>query len=223
MKKIFFLLLVCTVAISCNQTKKEPSDDREASVTKELTSDELDSLNQNASIAITLNQNAISGWDTIAKYTYQLQEMLDTGSKAISFIGNINDIIKADTNYIMKVKGNYNGRRNSRNSWFAEILLSKSRYQELHRYLFKKSLKSIGCFIIKNVKIYEKVNFFRAISINSEIGSYKPAIEDDKNSVKADAFYSNVLESFDEKVFIFKGELVDFYLFKNKETYRAGE
>lgn len=191
MKKIF-LVLLSTYFISCNETQKEPL--KEPLKGK---SEIEDSINISESALLTVKRNAISDWDTTVKYTYQLQEMFNTGSRLVSFIGPIKDIIKKDSNYIMKVYGDY---PNTDNHYFAEIIATPTKFNELYKTLIAKSHYKTGCFIIKNVKVKST----STLTIDSEISDTEEG-EDPS---------SYLSYGFDGTLFIFKGDLVDFYLYK---------
>jgi hypothetical protein len=191
--KTLLLLMLSTYFVSCGhkETKKE---EWEIKYDKEK---ELDSLNQLKSSELSLQRSAISGWDTSKLYTYQLQEIFSSEGKPIAFIGNINDIIKKDSIYILKI---YGSTRNSTKTYIAEITANISQLDELKKQFNPHKHKQKGCFIFKVVKIqsiYPK--------LSSEVETDGPDVDDAS---------SYLTFNFDETLIQFKGILIDYYLFK---------
>lgn len=86
------LILISLFIISCGQEKKEtPKDKWEVRYDKQK---QLDTLNLSEAEKISKSSNALMGWDTAEHFTYSIQELFETSSTPISFIGIIKDIIK---------------------------------------------------------------------------------------------------------------------------------
>ena len=160
-----------------------------------------DSTIKNEAAILTSKYNSISRWDTATNYTYQLQEIFDKGSKLITFVGRMKDLEKKDSNYILKVNSRYS---KFKDHYFAEILVPPNKISELLKALISKTHYKDGCFILRNVKVKST----STLDISSEL--YDP-VEGEEPS-------SYLYYDFEGRLFILRGELVDFYLYKEPET-----
>src|ERR1017187_6365446 len=195
MKKILLGLLL-TNLISCSNTNDQPQKPQED------LSYIQDSINKYESTILARKYNASSGWDTTETFSYQLQERFDAGSRIVAFTGRVIDIIKKDTNYILKVDGDY-----SESNYFAEIVLPQNEFNGYNETLFSKLHPRDGrdvCFILKNVKV-RSTHF---LTTDSKI--------DDPIEGEEPSSYLNY--DFGGTLFIFKGDLADFYLYKDLVT-----
>lgn len=179
-----YLLVILFCLVSC-ESKKEPDKDK-YEVRKE-NQNRLDSLNQNEILKLINIHNAIAGWDTVENFTYYLQELFSDKLRPASFMGNIKDIIKYDSMYVLKV---VNSNYQSPNAFIAEISVNTLMFNKL-KSLLKSSKGNEGCFI------------FQVENITSNIPVLKSEIDESSSYLTLD---------FDETLIKFKGQLIDFYL-----------
>jgi hypothetical protein len=142
MYKIILTLLLPTILISCQESQKEmPKSDYDVRREKEK---KLDTLNLKQAFNLTVKNNAILGWDSVANFTYRLQEMFENTNRPIAFLGEIEDIVKKDSLYLLKiVSSNFFKLFKTYN---AEVLVSRANFETLEKTInIKKSTK--GCFI----------------------------------------------------------------------------
>lgn len=199
---------------SCNNKKKKlPGYDADGN--KVLTYKEIDSLNERVGFILANKEHAVTDWKNNLEYTYQLQNILDSGDRVIAFTGNITDIIRKDSNFILKVTSEGHLNKNC----FADIYISQSAFRELEKNLFSKTYEETGCFIIKNTKLKK----LRTLTIDSEVQGDDQIYEDNEDYVSRDALFSQITYSLEGKIFIFRGELVDFYLYRTADWYRRTE
>ena len=190
-KQLFLLLPIFVV--SCSNSKKEPEKSK-YDIQKEQQAN-LDTLNLKEGEKISNSHNAIVGWDTAEKFTFYLQELFENSSRPISFIGEIKDIIKKDSNYILKVM---NSNSLSYKRFNAEISVAPSMFQELKSQLQLKTDYQ-GCFIFQ----VKKISSSQPI-LNSEIDSNGDNVEDASSYITFD---------FDETLIKFQGKLIAYYLY----------
>lgn len=196
------LLIYCTVIFftSCTNTKKEPEkSEYEIRSEKE---DQLDSLNQKEALSLSKQFDAISNEDSTIKFTYQIQEKVNNDNKPISVIGEIKDITLKDSNYILKIEGEF-----ASENFFAEILASKKQFQEISKQLDLKSGNK-GCFIFKPTKIKSS----SMLTIDSEVSTDEDAETADEANTNAS---SDLTYDFGDILFFFKGNMINFYLYKH--------
>ncbi len=195
-----FYLFCCITFLSCGQEKKEPPPKEKWQEYYEI-EEKLDSLNEKEAYNLTLKFNAISNNDSSLKFTYQLQEIVKENIKLISFIGNINDIIQKDNNFVLKIYGEFAQKR-----CFVEILVSPEIFQKIHSKLDPKESDK-GCFIFKPTNI--KVRSLLTIDADLSTHEYAETVEDANASAGAELSYD-----FEDDLLFFKGTLIDFYLYK---------
>jgi len=161
---------------------------------------ELEVSNQTAINELNSKYNAVVGWDTLSipEYTFQLQEKFINTGKAISFEGQIVDIIKSDSDYILKI---YDKNSNGDNNYIANISVTADQFSKLILLLHKNRILNNGCFIFKVSKIY----------------MVYPQIKPETESDEEDA-YSYLDYDFDETLTILRGSLIYYYI--NKTTQR---
>lgn len=186
--------------IACNENKKDDAKEtieKNKSENREEKKIGLDSLNKQSVDKLIENYKAVKDWDTTECFTYTLQEKFDNNSNPISFIGEINDVIKKDSIYILKLTSTHT-------SWFtnftAQISVKPSVFDELKLHITRNKYRNEGCFI------------FKVSNINTYLPTLKSHI--DKNGDNADEATSSLSLDFDEKVLEFKGNLIDYYLYK---------
>ncbi len=203
--KTLFLFLSITI-FSCDQKKKEPGKSKYE--IQEEKNNELDTLNRSESAKLCTKLKAQIGWDTGKKYTYQLEELFDSANRPITFIGEINDIVKVNNLYVLKLHNS--NEKSYFNDYLAEVSLSYSQLQELNKYILSNNSEE-GCFILK----------FKTISssypkLTSEVEGTTPDIEGISDDIIENAS-SYLTFDFSKRVVILKGELIDYYVFKKIE------
>ena len=188
------------IFVSCGQEKKEPVKEKgEIRYDKQK---QLDTLNENEATNLSKQLDAITGIDSTIKFTYQIQKIVKKSNNPISFTGIINDITQKDSNYVLKVYGIF-----AKHSCFGEILVSPEQFQGLNNQLDLKSSNNRGCFIFKLISIKSSSRLI--------VGSEVLTDEDAETVVDANANASSELTyDFNDVLLFFKGNLVDFYLYK---------
>lgn len=195
MEKTYQLILLILTICSCGQFKKEPTKSK-----YEILFDKqkhLDTLNQNEAEKLSKSINANNGWETIGKFTYALQDSLESDPRPISFTGRIKDIIKKDSLYILKV---VNTRRTFFKKYVAEISVDKDAFQILKSKL-NSNKENEGCFIFQ----VRKVSSYLPI-LKSEIDFSSEDIEDASSYLTLD---------FDESLVKLQGKLVTYFLYEH--------
>lgn len=186
------LIVISVILLSCGDEKKEPP--KEKSEIRYDKQKQLDTLNNNEVINLSKQLDAITGKDSTIKFTYQIQELSRKNNKAISLTGFINDITQQDSNFIIKVYGTFAKRK-----CFGEILVSPQQFTELNNQLDPISSRNKGCFIFKATSI--KSNSL--LTIDTEV-----------DGETIDEASSSLTYDFHDVLLFFKGNLVDFYLYK---------
>ena len=129
--KLNFAFGIClmTLLASCGGSKeKEP--------------DKIEMIAKN----LAVKYNAVTNWDTIACYTSHFQNMFISKNKLMLFKGRIYDIIKVDSNYVVKV---LDEREDATHNFLAVITFSSHQLDAV--YTNEKS--ATGVFIIKVSKV----------------------------------------------------------------------
>lgn len=186
-------LLTLFVIISCDESKKEP--EKNQSEIRQEKQDKLDTLNLNEANKLSISSHAIIGWDTTKHFTYSLQELFENGTRPISFIGRIKDIVKKDTFYILKVTSSNSP---SDKNFIAEISITANILSELKAHLDPNE-DNEGCFI------------FQVTKISSSIPILKSEIETSGDNVEDASSYLTL--DFNETLIRFQGELLTYYLY----------
>lgn len=201
MKKYKPLIYLTVILLgSCHSTEKGPEKSKlEIGLDKQ---EQLDSLNQKQSSTISKKFNAVENNDSTIKFTYQIQELAEKYNKPISFIGYIIDITQLDSSYVLKIHGRF-----TRRECFAEISVSPQQFYELNKQFDPKSSIKKGCFIFKPTSIKSS----SMLTIDSDVST-----DDDAQTVEeANANASSELTyDFHSVLLFFKGNLVDFYIYK---------
>lgn len=118
MTKIFKILLLILTITSCGESNKEP--EKSKYEIRRENQKKLDTINLTKAENLSKTSDAIIGWDTTDHFTYSFQELFESDPRPVSFIGEIKDVIKKDSLYILKVmntnsqssKKNYCGNHN---------------------------------------------------------------------------------------------------------------
>jgi len=163
---------------------------------KEKKRNELNEKNKTAYVGI-IEKYSASIVDSINDYTFSCQKKFIEQKSLLGFKGSVSDIIKTDSNYILQV---YTTVRSK--NYVARIIIDTPMFQRLLPLLnFDYRRKQKGCFIIKVSQIISK-----SPSIDLDIDS-----GDEENDS-----YVSIGDFGSERILIFKGTLVDFYLNESK-------
>ena len=188
------LLIIPTVIISsCGQEKTElPKEKSEGKYDKRK---QLAILNVAEAEKLAKSFNANSGWDTTGRFTYYLQELFESDTRPVSFIGAIKDVIKKDTSYILKV---VNTNSHSSKNYMAEIYVSVNTFQAMKSKLDPNKINE-GCFI------------FELTKVSSHLPVLKSEIESSGDIVENASSYLTL--DFDESLIKLEGKLVTYFLY----------
>lgn len=191
-QKLLFLITTLCIA-SCGQEKKEePKDKWEVRYNKQK---QLDTLNLTDAEKLAKSSNANIGWDTTETFTYSLQELIESDQRPISFIGEIKDVIKKDSLYILKV---VNTNSQSSKNYIAEISVSATTFQAIKSKLDPKESNE-GCFI------------FQVTKVSSHLPILKSEIESNGDNVEDASSYLTL--DFDESLVKLQGKLLTYFLY----------
>lgn len=200
MPKIFTLTILIFIMVSCGEAKTEPEKgENEIYWEKQK---KLDTLNQDATINLSKKFNGLANDDSTIDYTYQIQDIVKKENRLISFTAYIKDITQKDSNYVLKIYGVFVKRR-----CFAEIVISNQQFNVLVNQLDKNSFPEKGCFIFKPSSIKSS----SLLKIDSEVTTddYAETVEEANENASSELTYD-----FHSVFLLFKGTLVDFYMFK---------
>ena len=206
-----FLTLTFFSCGSDEPTKEQPKEKWENEFNEQMS---IDSLNKTEVKNLSKKYDAILGWDTSLIYTYQLQDLLSTTKKPLTFIGKIKDIIKKDSNYIIFATSSWtpfmvslyyiHTNSFSNKDYLAEFTVPSSKFEEMRSLLSPGKEAKEVCFILNCDKV---------------ISSSKIALDIQNSGSEAEKknFSSEQALSLDKTLVILKGEILDFYLYKNKK------
>ena len=190
--------------VGCGTTdsrNNKPSQEEESQI-KQRVIENANSIDSVEIGKIISKYNANSSWDTLS-FTYQIEEKLVEGNDFASLKADLQDIIRKDTTYYIKLL-NKEVLLTLKSSIFNEVRLflkiSKNQLSQLKKVnmSFENALGfgKTGIFIFKakdisnyNVKVLD-TNFNEITGETSEQGN-------------------------DSNILLIKGDLIDFYLFKN--------
>lgn len=141
-------------------------------------------------------QNALVGWDTLDQFTYKLQETIENNSKVISFTGNIYDIIKKNSFYILKVT---NSNPLAFKIFNAEISVSLLLFQELKVQLDSKRSNE-ACFLLSVHKIISNTPI-----LDSDVHSNGESDEDATSYLTLNS---------DQTLIVLRGSLINYYVYE---------
>ena len=199
-KSVLFFLTI--TLISCGEKKEANKDKMRSDIRAKL-----DIKNKQESILLSEKQNAITGWDTTERYTYQLQELFTSNSNPISYTGIINDIIKKDSTYTLKLYSSH--YYSYYKKFIAEVELSYSMLQEiLKKQLESKKSMNKGCFIFKVTKIEATSP---KLTADIDFGS---SSDEDPSLFNRDDASSYLTFDYDQTLIKLKGKLIAFYLYE---------
>jgi len=180
------IVLMVFISLSCGKSSDDIKEEKEKAIEQSA-----DSSNKRTIQELVTKYHAVINWDTLHPYTYLFQKMFIEENRLMSFEGDIKDVTKYGTVYILKVR--HFGKWHKRN-YEAEISVSKDIFQDIEKHLSSGDYGDIGCFIIKV----------------SRIVSMNPVLTSEYES-EGEESYSYLTYDFEERLIIFKGDLVDFY------------
>ncbi|HCS20658.1 MAG TPA: hypothetical protein DIW47_08885 [Bacteroidetes bacterium] len=175
---------------SCGKSEQQIREEKYQDIKQK--EQQLKLANDSAISLLNQKYNAISGWDSLEMFSFQLQEMFVDQRRPISFEGRILDIIKSDSTYLLKVY---------RSTWYfppkdhlALISISNAMFPRLKKMLKPENNFIEGCFVFDV----------------SSITSLSPKLSSDL--VNGEDSYSYLDFDFESTLLIFKGDLIDFHL-----------
>ncbi|RXK58105.1 hypothetical protein ESA94_19025 [Lacibacter luteus] len=130
-------------------------------------SDKKENPDKNEAIAKTLARkyNAVANWDTTASYTSHFQNMFIAQNKPILFKGRVYDIVKTDSNYVVKV---LDERTDATHNFLAIITFSTVQLDSL----YSGNQATRGVFVFKVTKVKSSDPSIKADMESDEDGSY---------------------------------------------------
>jgi hypothetical protein len=191
MKKITHLILFTFIItlVSCEKSEKKNNN----------------LINKNGKVISSLIQkyNA-EPWEPNAEdFTYDLQKKFIDEKKLISFSGDISDITKLDTTYLLSFRNDEIEAKSLgvfRRNYIVLISLSQEKFSKFEKQRKSKNHSSNAFYIIKATKISNKL----------------PVLASDFKLDGEDS-YSKLSFAFNETLLILNGELVDFYIKESDE------
>lgn len=187
LKPLFFLfgLFLVFFSISCGLDEPPKTDQAMKDKRAIRTEEKIDPSNEIESANLSQKLDAINGWDTTEIFTYQLQKAVEKDNKPVSFIGYVQDITKEDSMYELTVHGVFREKH-----CFAKVVISADKFRDLISNLKPAAYQQI-CIV------------FEAKTVTSSLLSVD---SDDKGSTYLSHDYS--------KMIFFRGNLIDYYLYK---------
>lgn len=197
---ILFLFLTITI-FSCGKSEQELKDEQEKTQREQRDSLKVKYHKEDEEAISALNKKyqAAVGWDTLEEYSFHFQEKFIEQKQLVSFSGEIKDVIKIDSSFIITiVTSSYF------EEYVAKVQINSEMFNRMRTYLSNKSNTSDATFILKINKVK---------SLDLEIGSGSDSYGDENNMVDADNIETYVDENFTPRI-LFNSELVDFYFDK---------
>lgn len=155
-------------------------------------SNKKEKLDKNEMIAkeFARKYKAVDNWDTTASYTSYFQKMFISQNKLMLFKGRIYDIVRADSNYIVKV---LNEREDAIHNFLAIITFSSKQLDQV----YTDEKPATGVFVIKVTKVTTS----------------NPSIKEDEASDGEDTYtYTHLSDDPDQMITIFTGTAIDCHL-----------
>ena len=188
-----FLLVIASITIaSCGREKKETSKDLSEIINDKK---QLKASNLMNAEKLAKSYNANIGWDRTENFTYSFQESLEFDRRPIAFYGEIRDVIKKDSLYILKV---FNTHSNSIQYFLAEIPVNANTFQLLKAKLNPKEI-NYGCFI------------FQVTKVSSSLPILKSEVESNGDNVENASSFLTL--DFDEPLITLQGKLITYFLY----------
>jgi hypothetical protein len=159
----------------------------------------LDSLNEAEAKKLAMSFDANIDWDTTYCFTYSIQELFEANTRPVSFTGEINDVFKKDSLYILKI---VNSNWKASKQFIAEISIDKRAFQQLKSKLNPEE-DNQGCFIFRVTKITS-----HSPVLKSEIDPNGESVDDASSYLTLD-FYESIVK--------LEGNLVSCYLYQRLE------
>jgi hypothetical protein len=201
MTKHILSAIILTIIIligSCGESGHQSKEENDQVINEEKEQvvkqkkEQVKNANEKAISDLNHKHNAVYGWDSLVTFTYILQEMFIDEKKPMSFVGEIKNITKSDSNYLLKV---HHSQWHYYNDYLALISISIEDFIELEKILKSDNHSNKGCFIIEVTKII----------------SSSPKIISDIEMDGEDS-YSSYSFDFDGTLLIIKGDLIDYHI-----------
>ena len=166
------------------------------SCNNEKSIDEIHAINKTTYNELINKYDAII-IDSLNQYTYSIQETLIDNNRKLAFTGKISDIYRVDSNYVINAYTTINSK-----NYTAQIRIDKNQLVKMNYLLkYNDNKNNEGCFIIKVSSVKSRCP---SLELENEEGN-----EDNEPYIEIGGFG-------EEKVLIFKGELLDFYINQDK-------
>lgn len=117
---------------------------------REIENKKIENINKEAIQKLVENHKAILGWDTMFRYTSELQDFIKSSNRPVALIGRITDIVKKDSLYILEIAVNQRG--SPLDAAISEIRIDSLRLQELKKHITDDFSKETA-FVIQVKKI----------------------------------------------------------------------
>lgn len=176
MNKYLRILFLGAVLTSCNNSKSKSS---------------ISVQNETAENILIKKYDAVSNSDSAYQCSINYQETFITEKKLMLFKGRIYDIMKTDTNYLLKV---LDEREDSPQNFLALITCDEQQLKKI----YDDGTTTRGAFVIQVSKV---------TSSNPSI-KMEEASDGDDNTYT----YSHLSDDKHQMIFIFKAKLIDFHL-----------
>ncbi len=186
---VAYILIVMLSFVRCEgEGKVIPEEDIHMS-----RKDSIEVKNKANSNALIMQFNAVSGWDTLNNFSYQITEIFENKDKNFSFEGFIGDIAKNDSLFIVKIHGGFSAYFND---YLLELEITPSEFVKLEKQINPSNLRS-GVFIFKPIKLFNTY---------PELSSEKNGDDD-----------TQLTYDFSQRLMRIKGKMIDYYLFEIDE------
>lgn len=198
--------IILFLAISCSYKKKENENTLAENI--KIKRAILDSLNKAEVTKLNSNFNAVTGKDTTIDFTFQLQEKCLTEKRPISIYGNVIDIVKRDSMYLLKIRGDFLNK-----TFFAELVMSPLQLQNIYTWYSNVpedgNLSSLRKFTYRNNCFV----FYPTLISSKSMLSIDSYVKDDyKDSETAQSSLSYEYDN----MYLFRGNLIEYYLYKDE-------
>lgn len=152
--------------------------------TKEKAPDKFELVAKN----LAFKYNAVANWDTINCYTSHFQNMFISKNKLMLFVGKIYDIVKVDSNYVVKV---LDEREDATHNFLSSITFSPQQFDSV----FTMKSSDRGIFVIKV----------------SKVTSSNPSIKEDEGSYGNEGTYTytHLSDGKEQMITIFTGTSIE--------------
>lgn len=155
-------------------------------------SDKTSTENKEVNFALIKKYNALTDWDSESRFSVEYQQAFD--KRNIYFEGTIQDIEKKDSSFLLSIHSSIVPQ-----DYLAKVIIDSTTCSGIINKI-KKGKGKEGQFILVINKVFSTMN---------------PSIESDTN---ADDDNGGTYIDFDNAVFVFKGNLIDYALNDNTDN-----